>query len=283
MKNIESLSIVVQWDVVDDFLFTTYAVTWGDRIDQLATVTVDDQTSYTITGLTLDTVYTITVTAANRCGQGPEFRTSVSFSTDTTSTASTISPTVTASTNPMTIISTVNPSSTTTTADTSSTTTTTTTSATVMNPSTTTTNLMTTTVGTHTSAMVTTTNIIRHMTTTTSVINLSTTTAPAATVSSSTFVGITATSRYLSTTTTTTSTTTIATTTTTNVVMSSTPATNFTNPDDVTSKFSYLTFSVITCTVDPKFNISDRAISTKLFKHILMNEDLKCIHSFKSP
>ena len=109
VKNNESLSVVVQWDAVDDFLFTTYTVTWGDRNDHFATV--DEQTSYTITGLTLDTVYTVIVSAANRCGQGPEVITSVSFSTDTTSTTSTISPTVTASTNPMTIISTVNPSS----------------------------------------------------------------------------------------------------------------------------------------------------------------------------
>ena len=110
VKNIESSSIVVQWDAVDDFLHTTYTVTWGDHNDQFDIV--DEQTSYTITGLTLNTVYTITVTAGNTCGGGPEFRTSVSFSTDTTSTISTISSTVTASTNPMTIISTVNPSST---------------------------------------------------------------------------------------------------------------------------------------------------------------------------
>ena len=111
MKNIESLSIVVQWDVVDDFLLTTYTIVWTDGRDDIQAATVDEQTSYTITGLTLDTVYTITVTAANRCGQGPEVITSVSFSTDTTSTTASISPTVTASTNPMTVISTVNPSS----------------------------------------------------------------------------------------------------------------------------------------------------------------------------
>ena len=112
MKNIESSSIVVQWDdAVDDFLPTTYVIMWGDSVGQLATVR--EQTSYTITGLTLDTVYTITVYAANRCGRGPEFRTSISFSTDTTSTTSTINPTLTASTNPVTIISAVNPTTTT--------------------------------------------------------------------------------------------------------------------------------------------------------------------------
>ena len=80
---------------MDDFLPTTYtvALTDGRNVSELATLT--DQTSYTITGLTLDTVYTITVIAANRCGQGPEFSSSISFSNDTTST---ISPTVTAPT-----------------------------------------------------------------------------------------------------------------------------------------------------------------------------------------
>ena len=45
--------------------------------------TLIEQSSYTITGLTLDRVYTITVTAANRCGIGPEYRTSVLFPTGT--------------------------------------------------------------------------------------------------------------------------------------------------------------------------------------------------------
>ena len=107
-KNIEYLSIVVQWDAVDDLLPTTYTIIWTDK-DLHGTATVEEQTSYTISGLTLDTVYTIIVTAANMCGRGQNIRTSVSLSTDTTSTTSTISPTVTASTNPMTITSTVNP------------------------------------------------------------------------------------------------------------------------------------------------------------------------------
>ena len=102
IKNIERSSIVVQWDAVDDFFHTTYTITWSDERDLHGVDTVDVQTSYTITGLTLDTVYTITVTAGNRCGSGPEFRTSVSLSTDITSTTLSISPTVTASTNPVT-------------------------------------------------------------------------------------------------------------------------------------------------------------------------------------
>ena len=86
MKNITNSSIVVQWDALDDFLPTTYAVTWTNGRDQVEAAIVEEQTSYTITRLTLDTVYTITVSAANMCGGGPEFRISVSFSTGNTST-----------------------------------------------------------------------------------------------------------------------------------------------------------------------------------------------------
>ena len=103
MKNIESSSIVVQWDAVDA---TTYTVIWTDDRDLHGVATVDEQTSYTITGLTLDTVYTITVTAFNRCGDGPEFRTSIAFSIDATSTTSTA---MTTTANPS---STSNPSTT---------------------------------------------------------------------------------------------------------------------------------------------------------------------------
>ena len=83
MKNIESLSIVVQWDAVDDSLPTIYTIIWADEGDLFEVVTLTEQTSYTITGLTLDTVYTITITPANRCGGGPEFSTSTTFSIPT--------------------------------------------------------------------------------------------------------------------------------------------------------------------------------------------------------
>ena len=66
-------SIVLQWDAVDDFLITTYTVTWSRVGGGLQVATLTEQTSYTITGLTLNTVYTISVTAANMCGSGPEF------------------------------------------------------------------------------------------------------------------------------------------------------------------------------------------------------------------
>ena len=89
IKNVRSSSIVVQWDAVDDFLTTSYTITWtraGGGLPQVATLT--EQTSYTITGLALNTVYIIAISATNRCGQGPEFSTSVSLSTVTTSTTS---------------------------------------------------------------------------------------------------------------------------------------------------------------------------------------------------
>ena len=109
VRSITNLSIVVQWDAVDDSLDTTYTVTWNDGGDFHGGGTVQEQTSYTIAGLTLDTVYTINVAPANTCGDGPDYTTIVTFSTATTST--TISPTLTASTN---TVPTVNPSSTTT-------------------------------------------------------------------------------------------------------------------------------------------------------------------------
>ena len=92
MKNTESLSIIVQWDEEDDPLPTTYIVTWTSERDHIThPVTLIEQSTYTITGLTLDTVYTITVTASNKCGQGPEYSTSVSLTTDASSTITNIS------------------------------------------------------------------------------------------------------------------------------------------------------------------------------------------------
>ena len=109
MLNTESSSIFVQWDEVDDSLPTTYTVTWTSERDlnNVQVQTLIEQSSYTIAGLTLDTVYTISVTASNRCGQGPEYSTSVSLSAIVTST---IRPAIaTIRTNPMT--STATPSS----------------------------------------------------------------------------------------------------------------------------------------------------------------------------
>ena len=98
-KNIESSSIVIQWDAVDDSLTTSYAINWFKAGGRLQTATLIEQTSYTITGLTLNTVYMITINAANTCGSAPEFRTSILLSAATTSATSSTSPTVTISTN----------------------------------------------------------------------------------------------------------------------------------------------------------------------------------------
>ena len=87
MENTESSSIVVQWDEVDDSLHTIYTVTWTSERDlnYVQVKIVEEQSSYTITGLTLDTIYTITVTASHMCGTGPEYSTRVSLTIDATS------------------------------------------------------------------------------------------------------------------------------------------------------------------------------------------------------
>ena len=85
MKNIEISSIDLQWDAVDDFLPTIYTIIWISERNIFQVATLIEQTSYTITGLTLDTA----IIAANMCGSGPEFRVHISFSTDDTSTANT--------------------------------------------------------------------------------------------------------------------------------------------------------------------------------------------------
>ena len=62
MKNIKNSSIVVQWDAVDDFLTTTYIVTWtSERDHNLQSVTLIKWTSYTITGLMLELLHELNV------------------------------------------------------------------------------------------------------------------------------------------------------------------------------------------------------------------------------
>ena len=66
---------------MDPLLATNYTVTWTSETDRTPLTVNTMETSYTITGLTLDTVYTITVSAANMCGRGPDFNISISFPT----------------------------------------------------------------------------------------------------------------------------------------------------------------------------------------------------------
>ena len=69
---------------MDDSLQTTYyTLTLSRTGDRLQTANLVDQTSYTITGLALDTTYTVTIHAANLCGRGPDSSATVSFSTGT--------------------------------------------------------------------------------------------------------------------------------------------------------------------------------------------------------
>ena len=98
IKSINNSSILVQWDEVDNSLNATYVIWLSDDSGALQVISLIKQSSYTITGLALDTVYTITVTATNMCGTGPEYKTTISLSTGTTTPIiSVISPTVTAS------------------------------------------------------------------------------------------------------------------------------------------------------------------------------------------
>ena len=79
--NNKSFVIDVHWDAADPSLATNYTVTWTSETEPTLSYATTHNTSYTITGLTLDTVYNITVAGANMCGQGPGFSTSVSIST----------------------------------------------------------------------------------------------------------------------------------------------------------------------------------------------------------
>ena len=97
-KNVTYSSVVVQWDTIDDAHDTNYTVTWAIANESNVTQGNTEQTSYTITGLTLNTVYNINVTSSNKCGQGEVFTTNVSLSVDTSSISTGISPTITAAT-----------------------------------------------------------------------------------------------------------------------------------------------------------------------------------------
>ena len=110
-KNITNSSVVVQWDTVDDVQDTNYTVTWAIANESNVTLVNTEQTSYTLTGLTLNTVYNINVTATNKCGQGDEVGTSVSLSEDTTSSNSGISPYVTTVNRIFTVVFTIIPTS----------------------------------------------------------------------------------------------------------------------------------------------------------------------------
>ena len=69
--DITNESFVVQWDAVNDVFPVTYTVRWfkGDNLIDEDSV---DGLSYTVTGLTANTSYNVTVVAVNTCcGAGP--------------------------------------------------------------------------------------------------------------------------------------------------------------------------------------------------------------------
>ena len=89
IKKMTSSSLVVQWNGSSDISDTSYVISWIPGGKTILT----KMTSYTITGLTVNSTYNITVSYNKSCGDGPEFKTSILFFPDTTST-----------TNPMTVI-----------------------------------------------------------------------------------------------------------------------------------------------------------------------------------
>ena len=69
IQYITDVSFVVQWDAVTNQSVDRYIVNWTDGTNLIQTVTVNE-TSYNVTGLTLNTTYTVTVAAVNKCGIG---------------------------------------------------------------------------------------------------------------------------------------------------------------------------------------------------------------------
>ena len=70
-ENITSESFVVLWDEVMDIFTITYNVTWYNESGIIGMVTVNSP-PYTVTGLTANTSYNVTVVAINTCcGAGP--------------------------------------------------------------------------------------------------------------------------------------------------------------------------------------------------------------------
>ena len=69
--NYASGSLLVQWNEVTDYFTVNYTVTWYDESGIVGMVTVNSP-PYTVTGLTANTSYNVTVVAINTCcGAGP--------------------------------------------------------------------------------------------------------------------------------------------------------------------------------------------------------------------
>ena len=68
--DITNESFVVLWDEVMDIFIITYNVTWYNDSGIIGMDTVNSP-PYTVTGLTANTFYNVTVVAINTCGAGP--------------------------------------------------------------------------------------------------------------------------------------------------------------------------------------------------------------------
>ena len=69
--NSASGSLLVQWNEVTDYFTVNYTVTWYNESGTVGMVTVNSP-PYTVTGLTANTSYNVTVVAINTCcGVGP--------------------------------------------------------------------------------------------------------------------------------------------------------------------------------------------------------------------
>ena len=102
-QNITDVSFVVQWDAVVDQSVDRYIVSvqWTDTLFSVRSFTVYDGTSYTVTGLTPNTTYNVTVTAVGEsdctgvASVDEKVTTNVPVSMDTTSTIdASISPSI---------------------------------------------------------------------------------------------------------------------------------------------------------------------------------------------
>ena len=70
-ENTTGVSFVVLWDVVMDIFTITYNVTWYNDSSIIGMDTVNSP-PYTVTGLTTNTSYSVTIVAINTCcGAGP--------------------------------------------------------------------------------------------------------------------------------------------------------------------------------------------------------------------
>ena len=78
-KIIKNLTVDLHWDAVEDILNATYVVTCTHDGNNFENFTLKEQTSLTITGFIPDKEYTITACATNKCGNGPEYVSTVSF------------------------------------------------------------------------------------------------------------------------------------------------------------------------------------------------------------